>query len=69
VNITLENDGQVLAISGERSDKGDNYAYSTKFYQSFSLDPATPLYILMTQEESNHREYSSYHGRCALTGV
>jgi HSP20 family protein len=40
VNITLENDGQVLAISGERSDKGDNYAYSTKFYQSFSLDPA-----------------------------
>lgn len=40
VNITLENDGQVLAISGERQDKGDNYAYSSKFYQSFSLDPA-----------------------------
>ena len=39
VNITLENDGQVLAISGERQDKGDNYAYSSKFYQSFSLDP------------------------------
>lgn len=40
VNITLENDGQVLAISGEREAKGDNYSYSSKFYQSFSLDPA-----------------------------
>jgi len=39
VNVTLENDGQVLAISGERQSKGDNYSYSSKFYQSFSLDP------------------------------
>jgi HSP20 family protein len=40
INITLENDGNVLAISGERQSKGDNYSYSSKFYQSFSLDPA-----------------------------
>lgn len=39
VNVTLEHDGQVLAISGERQSKSDNYSYSSKFYQSFSLDP------------------------------
>ena len=39
VNITLEHDGRVLAISGERAAKGENYSYSSKFYQSFSLDP------------------------------
>lgn len=40
VNVTLEDDGKVLAISGERQSKGDSYSYSSKFYQSFSLDPA-----------------------------
>jgi HSP20 family protein len=40
INITLENDGQVLAIAGEREESGENYSDSSKFYQSFSLDPA-----------------------------
>ena len=40
INITLENDGQVLAIAGERAESGETYSYSSKFYQSFTLDPA-----------------------------
>jgi len=40
VNVSLTHDDQVLEISGERSSKGDNYSYSSQFYQSFSLDPS-----------------------------
>jgi HSP20 family protein len=40
VNVTLENDGHVLAIAGERAESGEHYSYSSKFYQSFTLDPA-----------------------------
>jgi len=38
VNVSLENDGKVLAISGQRTDKGENYVGSTSFSQRFSLD-------------------------------
>lgn len=40
VNVTLEHDGQVLAISGERQEKGEGYSFSSNFYQSFTLDPS-----------------------------
>ena len=39
VNVSLENDGKVLSISGHREDRSENYVGSTKFSQRFSLDP------------------------------
>lgn len=38
LNVTIE-DG-MLTLSGERKEEKDNYSFASKFYQSFSLDPA-----------------------------
>jgi HSP20 family protein len=41
IDISIENDGQVLTLSGRREATGNKgYQYSSKFEQSFSLDPA-----------------------------
>ena len=40
VNVSIENDGQVLTLKGHRETKKEGYAYASKFSQSFTLDPA-----------------------------
>jgi HSP20 family protein len=40
INVSIENDGQILTLSGQRESNKNNVAYSTKFSQSFTLDPA-----------------------------
>jgi HSP20 family molecular chaperone IbpA len=40
VHVSLEENGKVLTLRGERQSKSDGYEFSSKFYQSFSLDPA-----------------------------
>lgn len=40
INVSIENDGQILTLSGRRQSNKGNYAYSTNFSQSFTLDPA-----------------------------
>ena len=39
VSVSVEEDGHVLSIVGTRENSGDNYSFSSKFSQSFSLDP------------------------------
>ena len=39
INISLENDGKILTLSGHRERKAEGYAFSNRFSQSFSLDP------------------------------
>jgi len=43
ISVTLEEDGQVLSISGHRELEKEGYSYSSKFSQSFSLDPSVEL--------------------------
>ena len=38
-DIDVSIDNNVLTLSGQRQQKSENYRYSSKFYQSFSLDP------------------------------
>lgn len=40
INVSIENNGQILTLSGQRESNKDNVAYSSKFSQSFTLDPA-----------------------------
>lgn len=39
IHVNLENDGQVLTLHGEHEENTENSKYSSKFYQSFTLDP------------------------------
>jgi HSP20 family protein len=38
INVSLENDGQVLTLSGKRETKKEGFQYSRHFSQSFALD-------------------------------
>jgi HSP20 family protein len=40
LNINIEEDGKLLTLSGSREKTKDGYSYSSKFYQSFYLDPS-----------------------------
>jgi HSP20 family molecular chaperone IbpA len=40
LNINIEEDGKLLTLSGSREKGKDGYSYSSKFYQSFYLDPS-----------------------------
>ena len=40
VQVTVEDNGHVLCISGSRENSGDTYSFSSQFSQSFSLGPA-----------------------------
>ena len=40
LSINIEEDGKVLTLSGSREKTTDGYSYSSKFSQSFYLDPA-----------------------------
>ena len=39
IDITLEDDGSVLSITGMRQASDETYSFSSKFAQNFSLDP------------------------------
>lgn len=38
INVSLENDGKILTLSGTRETRKEGYQYSNRFSQSFSLD-------------------------------
>jgi HSP20 family protein len=40
IDVSIENNGQILTLRGQRESNKDNVAYSSKFSQSFTLDPA-----------------------------
>jgi HSP20 family protein len=40
ISVTLEDNGRVLTLKGESKEEKENYYFSSKFYQSFTLDPA-----------------------------
>lgn len=39
IHISLENENKILKVAGTRESKGDGYFFSSKFSQSFSIDP------------------------------
>ena len=39
INVALEHDNSILSISGVREASGESYKFTSKFSQSFSLDP------------------------------
>jgi len=43
VHISVEDDTGMLSIEGSRESSGENYRFSSKFSQRFSLDPAVEL--------------------------
>jgi HSP20 family protein len=43
ISITLEEDGHLLLIKGVRQSKTDSYSFSTKFSQTFSIDPSVDI--------------------------
>lgn len=43
LDINVEEGGHILSISGHRESTGDNYKFTSKFSQSFSLDPAVEV--------------------------
>lgn len=40
IHVTLEGDNSLLSVSGVREASGDTYSFTSKFSQSFSLDPS-----------------------------
>lgn len=38
INVSIENDGQILTLSGKRERKQEGFQYSNEFLQSFTLD-------------------------------
>ena len=42
-DIDVSINDNVLTLSGQRQQKSENYKYSSKFYQSFSLDPTIDI--------------------------
>jgi HSP20 family protein len=40
VNVSVEESGSILTISGHRESTSDTYSFKSQFSQSFSLDPA-----------------------------
>mmetsp|Transcript_22545 Transcript_22545/g.38337 ORF Transcript_22545/g.38337 Transcript_22545/m.38337 type:complete len:208 (-) Transcript_22545:198-821(-) len=44
IKVNLEEDGKLLTVTGERkSSKDSTYTFSSKFYTSFTLDPAVDV--------------------------
>lgn len=43
IHVSLEHDNSVLSISGEREASGESYRFTSKFSQSFSLDPSIDI--------------------------
>jgi HSP20 family molecular chaperone IbpA len=43
IHVTLEEDGQVLSITGHREVEKEGYKYASRFAQSFTLDPSVDI--------------------------
>lgn len=43
IHVALEGDNSVLSISGVREASGESYSFTSKFSQSFSLDPSIDI--------------------------
>ena len=43
IHVSLEHDNSVLSISGGREVSGESYNFTSKFSQSFSLDPSVDV--------------------------
>lgn len=43
INVTLDDDGKVLSVSGRREKVGESGSYTSKFLQSFSLDTTVDI--------------------------
>jgi HSP20 family protein len=43
VNVSIEEDGKILSISGFRESSGDRYSFTSKFSQNFALDPTVDV--------------------------
>jgi HSP20 family protein len=52
IHVELENNGDVLTISGSRESKGEGYMFSSKFSQSFSIDPSVQKENISAQLEN-----------------
>jgi HSP20 family protein len=39
IHVNIDNDNRMLSISGSREKTGDDYSFSSKFSQSFSMNP------------------------------
>jgi HSP20 family protein len=43
IHVTLEEEGQVLSITGHREVEKEGYKYASRFAQSFTLDPSVDI--------------------------
>ena len=43
INVTIEDDGKVLSVSAQRQKVGENGSYTSRFSQSFALDPTVDI--------------------------
>jgi HSP20 family protein len=43
INVSIEDDGKVLSISGQREKESTSGSYTTKFSQEFLLDPSVDI--------------------------
>jgi len=43
INVSIEDDGKVLSISGQREKESTSGSYTTKFSQEFFLDPSVDI--------------------------
>jgi HSP20 family molecular chaperone IbpA len=43
IHVTLEDEGQVLSITGHREVEKEGYKYASRFAQSFTLDPSVDI--------------------------
>lgn len=43
INVSIDDDNQVISISGHRESSSENYQFKSRFSQSFYLDPAVDV--------------------------
>jgi HSP20 family molecular chaperone IbpA len=52
ISITIEEDGNLLSVKGTRQSRSDAYSFSSKFSQSFSLDPSVDVHKFTAKLEN-----------------
>lgn len=43
ITVNVEGDGEILTLTGHREQQDENYSFTSKFSQSFSLDPSVDV--------------------------
>ena len=59
IHVELEKDGKFLTISGSRESKGEGYQFSSKFAQSFSVEPNVDINRFTAQLQNGVLEISA----------